>query len=165
MDWGNPLIYVVGGVAATGGLCKLCLWIGGMNSFRATVGGAIEGIRLDIQEMSRDIKEVLRQLPSSTISGGSPLRLTDLGRAISEDIGARAWAREAAPGMAPKMQDRPPYEIQEQCFEYVQDDARFPEVILRKMRETAYNRGTTLNEVRKVLAVELRDVLLGPSAP
>ena len=98
MDWGNPLIYVVGGVAATGGLCKLCLWIGGMNSFRATVGGAIEGIHLDIQEMRRDIKEILRQLPSSTISGGSPLRLTDLGRAISEDIGARAWAGKRRPG-------------------------------------------------------------------
>ena len=91
--------------------------------------------------------------------------MTDLGRAISEDIGARAWAQEAAPGMAPQMQGRPPYEIQEQCFEYVQDDAQFPEEILQKMRDTAYNRGTTLNEVRKVLAVELRDALLGPSAP
>ena len=88
MDWSNPLIYIVLGLALAGALWKLGNWMGTKDQFAKTVGEAIEEIR-------DDIKKIFERLPPpKTTAENSPLSLTEVGRSISETLGANAWAKQ-----------------------------------------------------------------------
>ena len=79
MDWGNPLIYVIGGsavIAAVSALIaitwKLGQWKGGMDRFRSSVEDTLKTIQADI-------KKIFERLPPPVTSTESPVRLTDFG--------------------------------------------------------------------------------------
>ena len=78
-----PLVYVALMLAALGAGAKLMMWIGGMNAHKAAVTEFMAEIR-------DDIKSILRRL-SPAVASGSPLRLTDLGKAIAESLEASTW--------------------------------------------------------------------------
>ena len=156
MDWNNPLIFIVLGLAALGAIWKLGNWMGGKDEFARTVGGSIETIQTDIKRIFRLLSE------GDTVESSSPLRLTDLGRTISGFLEAGNWARTTAEKVAseiPKSEVHP-YGIQSYCFEYVKRVDTISESLRRKVQEAAFNNGIEINKVERVLAIELRDVLL-----
>lgn len=137
-------------------------WVGGINDLKDTVGTAISEIR-------DDIKKIFERLPPPTISQTSPLKLTDLGRDISGEVNASQWADTNSKRLMERLRGKKPFEIQEFCFKYVKG-AEFkptPETE-NAIRESAYNHGTTVDQVKDVFAIELRDALLsltGQSPP
>ena len=156
MDWSNLLIY--GGIvtvllAVVTVVFKAGTWKGGMDDFRKMVGESIKTIQ-------EDIKKILERLPRPEVAGESPLRLTDFGRTLSTDIGGHAWAQDRATKVVDNVRGKQPYEVQEYCFEYVGNESNYTDDFLQKMRSCAYNNGTDLKAVKRVLGVELRDALL-----
>ena len=156
MNWENPVIYIIPAIAVIGALVTVGIWIGNMNSFKDTVGDTLKEIR-------DDIKKLFERLPPAVISEGSPISLTELGRSISEEIGASTWAEEQVEGLLSKAIGKQPYEIQKFSFDYVEKEF-MPSVtsgeFYHKMLECAYNNGVSMDKVGNVLAVELRDALL-----
>lgn len=123
-------------------------WKGRVNQFMETV--------------TKEITE-LRQLwfgffGRPTITPGSPLTLTDFGKEISREAGAKDWVARVAGSL--EVHDRDPYEIQTLCFQYAEDTGHYLDEELRVVRKIAYQRGLKTTEVRRVLAIELRDHLL-----
>ena len=53
------------------------------------------------------------------------------------------------------------YEIQEFAFQYVENDLEPSGDRLAAMRRTAYEKAAAMKQIRRVLAIELRDRLLG----
>ena len=159
MDWINPLIYVVGGIAVVGAVWKLAHWKGGVDEFKRGMDGFRSDVREAIQEIRSDIKEILGRLPSASTIRTSPIELSNLGKAISQEIDAAAWAEKTAHNLLEKVRDKPPFEIQEFCFDYARRQA-FSGDLFTKMRQSVYEHGTTMGNVRDVLAVELRNALL-----
>ena len=154
MDWNNPLIYIIPGLAALSGAIYLARWIGGKDEFAKTVGKSIDEIR-------DDIKKIFHLMSADrTVEIGSPLRLTELGQSISANLEAAAWAKRTAEEIAHEIEDKQPYVIQTYCFNFVRKSEMLSAELTRKIQESAYNNGITVARVEEVLAIELRDALL-----
>ena len=66
-------------IAVVGTIVKFARWTGRVDASLDTLGKGIAEIR-------EDIEKLLHGQPSKTVDSGSPLRLTDLGRRISEAL-------------------------------------------------------------------------------
>ena len=141
-----------------GAIFVLGQWKGKVDSDRAS-------FKEFMKEVRNDIKEMLRRLPSHTLAGGSPLQLTNLGRSISERLGAAALAQDMAPLLQAQIKEKKPYEIQEKCFDYVRHEYEPPDEVESLIKTCAYDHGIDLGQVLDVLAVELRDKLLAMRTP
>lgn len=149
----NPWVWVGLLVALVGAVFALGQWKGRVDADQASFKELMKEVR-------DDIKEILRRLPSHTLAGDSPLQLTECGKAISERLGAAALAQEIAPRLQPQLKEKPPYEIQEKCFDYVRHEYEPPEEVDSLIKTCAYDHGIDRGQVLDVLAVELRDKLL-----
>ena len=153
MDWTNPLIYVVGGIALLGTVWRLGVWMGSVNEFKT-------GVRPILDEIRNDIKKILNLLPSPVTATESPIKLSDLGRTISGELDADKWAEERVARFKNELKDKSPYEIQEFCFELAKGNTEYDPTLVANMQTSAYNHGLQVDQVKRVFAVELRDALL-----
>lgn len=153
----NPLFWIAflpPLAVAAGTIFAFGLWKGKVDSDRAS-------FKEFMKEVRNDIKEILRRLPSRTLAGGSPLRLTDLGKSISERLGTPVLAQGLAPLLQERIEGKTPYEIQEMCFDYIRHEYKPPDEVEALIKTCAYDNGIDRGQVVDVLAVELRDRLLG----
>ena len=187
--WQEPGVYmaVITGLgligAAAAALVRLGIWIGGTNKHMTAVEKHVEGaqkhmsavekhmagtekhmsaVERFMREIRRDLRKLLYRFGASA-SDGSPLRLTDLGRKISDTVDAPAWARETAKILRLRVEGKPPYEVQDACFSFVDDEFEPSDEFHATMRMCAYELGIDDIEVLTVLAITLRDELLTPS--
>lgn len=93
--------------------------------------------------------------PPAVAASQSPVRLTDLGKAISEDLDAVTWANEIAITVKDKVQGKKEYDIQHFSFKYT-DDYPYTDEEQSILRKVAYDRGVSEKQVRRVLGIELR---------
>ena len=140
-------------VAALGGLVKLCIWFGEVNADRASFKKFMEEIR-------KDVKEILGRLQPKTVAGGSPVTLTELGKKISEEVDAKAWAARTAEQIKESVKGKQPYEIHDFCNEFIRLRYHFTDELERLIKSSAYENAVNRDQVLNVLAVELRDKLL-----
>ena len=156
MEWINEhpgwliVILTIGGIVFAIGK-----WVGGMNDFRTTAEGNIKTIQTDI-------KRILGLLTNTPYSAESPIKLTDLGRTISQELGAADWAQEQVDDLIDQVQGKQPYEIQVFCFEYVTTGKGFMDSRDRsqQVNNSAYSHGLDAGQVLRVVGIELRDALL-----
>ena len=156
-EWfANPLFWIAFvsllSVAA-GAIFASGQWKGKVDSDRAS-------FKEFMTEVRNDIKELLRR-SSHTLAGSSPLRLTNLGKSISERLDAPALAQCLAPLLQERVEGKTPYEIQEMCFDYIRHQYNPPDEIDTLIKTCAYDNGIDRGQVVDVLAIELRDRLLG----
>ena len=146
----NPLVWI-GIVAVVFGIGK---WVGSVNADR-------KSFKEFMDEVRDDIKEILQRLPPPRpVTGGSPLTLTDLGRKISERLGAGKLADSLVPLLREQADGKDPYEIQELCFDYVRNTYTPPPHVEALIRMCAFDNALKREQVLDVLAVELRDRFL-----
>ena len=150
--WVAPI--VIGAIAIITLIYKVGTWVGSVNEHKRTVGAFMEEIR-------NDMKVLLRRVPPPTVTGSSPLRLTDLGEKVSAKIGAVEWAKQTAEAFGDRVVGRRPDEIQDFCFGYVNGDEFQPDNAFdTAIKITAYENGVDRTGVLDVLAITLRDELL-----
>lgn len=148
MDWSNPLIYIVGGIAGIGAIWKLGEWKGRTDD-------SVSAIKDTIREIREDIKKIL----------GSPLRLTEFGEEISRRLDARSWATETAANLLPEVRGKQAFQVDEFCETYVQ--TRLSEEWKTEVARCAYELGRDRESILSVLRVVLREELLSlfPAEP
>lgn len=127
--------------------------------WKGRVDTKIEGFEEAIADLTNEVRRVLGLLPSAAIKGGSPLRLTKLGQDISRELNASSWANNVADDVELRMRGKEPYEVQEFCFDYVRV-LNLDVEQQRRVNQSAYDHGLPEEEVRRVMALELRDSLL-----
>ena len=152
----NPVV-VLGGIALLASvgtaILKFGEWKGKVDSDRRTFSGFMEEIR-------KDIKEILTRLPPVEATGASPVRLTEFGKSISEDVGAQDVAKRLAPEVRKQVREMDPYQVQEHCLEFMTvKHAPAPELD-SLINKVAYERGVKREQVLRVIALELRDLLI-----
>ena len=149
----NPALWIVAGLAVVGAIFAVGKWAGAVNSDR-------DSFKEFMAEVRDDIKEILGRLPPRTVAGASPLTLTDLGRRVSQRLGASAIARDLAPLLHGAAAGQSEYDIQAMCFSYIEDKYEPPPEVEALIRACAYENGIDRKQVMDVLVVELRDSLL-----
>lgn len=117
-----------------------------------------------MSEIREDMKLIWKILPSPTTGSDSPLRLTDLGREVSQELETTAWARRQAATLQEELSGKPDYEVHEFSFDYVRNYKAAPEMDIR-IKASAYAHGIDRQSMLNVLAIELRDVLLAQTGP
>ena len=125
-------------------------------------------IRQVLDEIRDDIKRIFLRIGRTEATGGSPLRLTDYGRELLTGIDGKGWAIRLATTLEERVVGMEAYEIQDFCYGYVANDLNPSEEEQAAMRRTAYEKAARMEQVRRVLAIELRDRLLelsGQEAP
>ena len=152
-DWGTIAGITVGAIALGTVLFVTGRWVGGVNEHRNSVKDILAEIR-------EDIKNILKRLPPSTVASESPLRLTDFGQDISEQLDAGTWAQRTAAELRNEVEGKQDFEVQEFCFTYVGEQFKPDDEQGRKVGRIAYENGIDREQVLNVLAIELRDALL-----
>ena len=83
--------------------------------------GKVDTDRKNFKEFMTEIRnkldDIFIRLPATPINQGSPIRLTDLGERISNDINAEEWAEALANEMFEDTKGLDAFEIQEKSFE------------------------------------------------
>ncbi len=127
-----------------------------------------ENLTKFMEEMREDVKKIFHALPQDTTKMSSPITLTDLGKQIAEEIKAKEVVEDRAETFISRASDMPPYEIQEMCFKYAEDELindpnireeyQFPLDV--RVKTSAYKHGLEVSQVLKVIGVLLRDKVL-----
>ena len=161
-EWSsNPYVWIVGGCALIGAgvalgtlIFRIGKWVGAVNSDRAKIDGFM-------QEIRDELGKILDRLVPQPITRSSPLQLTDLGQTISASVRALEIAEELAPVLRDRTEGRLPYEVQQACFDYVLGEEYEPdEETETRIKVCAYENGVEREAVLRVIAIELRDLLL-----
>ena len=98
--------------------------------------------------------------PPTVVEIKSPIRLSNFGRDISENLSVDGWAADHATCLVDKAYEKQEFEIFEMCLEYVSNQFENDVGFNKNFRKGAYEVGTDVEQVKKVYAVELRDALL-----
>ena len=133
-------------------------WQRGMDEFKLDTKKALIEIR-------DDIKKILAAMPKNVLVANSPARLSDLGKEVSESIGAAAWAEQMASEFVDGMKDESAYEVQEFCMNYMRNEYAPTADEDQSFKECAGEHGIKLEQVLDVCAIELRDRLLRLLSP
>lgn len=150
-DWLSGALSGVSVLALIGVLYRFAEWKGRVDSDR-------DSFRDFMSEVRSDVK-LLLQRSSPTRGTSSPIHLTELGKAVSRAIDGVEWAKRLADDVSTKTKEMDAYGVQGFADGYA-DALVLPVDQRRVVRQVAFRHGLTESEVRGVLAIELRDVLL-----
>ncbi len=117
-----------------------------------------------IQRVEPKIEKIFGYFSTRVFIGNSPLGLTEFGKSISDHVDGKRWAEEHAPSLAESIQGKTHYDIQAFCFEYMETFEPSHDQNM-KWLDCAFEQGIDIEVVRKVLAVELRDMILHSLPP
>lgn len=168
MDWSNPLVYIVPGIAFLGASITFVIrverFMSKKNESIRFLEKAIEELKVDVKELRTDVKVLFRNNSGdssvSVVERNSPLRLTEVGDSISEALDVKTWATGTAQDVVPKLKWSHPYDIQVFCMDYVDHTSNFDTEFMNRIKSYAYEEGLSMSQIRDVLAIELRDAIL-----
>ena len=155
-------IWLIASLTVGGLLFRAGVWVGAVNTDRASFKAFTEAVRNDIRELQRDIKTLLRWQDSPTIASKSPLRLTKIGKKVSDTLNMPSMAETLVPILKSRVAGMSPYDIQEFCFDYIRDEHKPNAEDEKRIKDCAYDNGLDRDDVMDVLAIMLRDKLLEP---
>ena len=163
-EWLNTPLIVTATVGVIGTLIGIGVWIGRVNSDRENFKNFMKEIREDIGKIRENIEKIFLRLPTDVASGASPLKLTELGERISQEISAPRWAEGIISrfGLEKKFEGMSPYDVQESCISFcVSQENWKPNVQEHEMAQSvAYNSGLSTEKVYRVLGIVMRDRIL-----
>lgn len=140
-----------------------------MSAFKGKAHETFEGIQktlssidVTLGNIDGDLKALMRGASSLTVERGSTLRLTELGRNVSQSVDARALAEQLVVDLLDDVFDLEPYDVQTFCFDYINEKFELSAEDRDRFKACAFDNGIDLHQVLDVLAIELRDILLDP---
>ena len=165
-EWLNhPATIIIGLVTVIGAVSKIAHWMGTVDRDRAAAERDRSRFDRLIDEIRADIKGIFDRLPPSPVAGASPLRLTEMGREISDALEAGALADSLVPALRERAEGKDAYTIQELCREYVREEFKPSEELEHQIRMSAFHNGIKREQVLDVIAIELRDRVMQPATP
>lgn len=156
----HPASITIGVIAIITAILKFGEWRGAVNSDRTIFTSFIEEMRNDYKEIRDKIEKIFDRLPDSTATATSPIRLTELGKKVSNDINATTLAEQLVETLKDKVVNKNAYEIQELCFNYMEKEFHPSPDQLNEFEVCAFQRGIKVYQVHRVIGLELRDKLL-----
>ena len=146
-------------LAAGTGLFHIGRWTMKVDSYGTNFQTLSSEIKKELKKINKNISKLIGKV-ENTVSGASPVTLTEKGKKISTEISGKEWAAKVAPTLYGNVFGKPEYEIYEFCSDYVVNEYKFSTEQKQKMSEVAYQNAVSIDSLLEVLVVELRDQLL-----
>ena len=166
MDW-KTIVICIGTLAALGTLIfRIASYFWDRAESRAEWRGrtneSVTGLKTTLKRLDDNPRRLVEHFrPTAAVAETTgPMSLNERGKAVSDSLGAKEWAREKAVELSPGVGGQEAFEIYEFTKGYVEDDNHFDAEFQRQMRRTVYELSLEMTQVRTVLAIELRDALL-----
>ena len=126
--------------------------------------GAVNTDRNNFKEFMSEIKakldKIFDRLPVPTADSKSPVRLNDLGNKVSKAIDAKEMAKGLVSDVLASLGgNKSPYDVQVSSFRFV-DNCILSDTQQEAVKQCAFDNGIDELAVRRVIAIELRDMLL-----
>lgn len=150
--WTNPGWYVAGLLVA-GAFAQIFMWVGAINTER-------KEFKEFIKDVGNKLDRILGTLKLSTVAGGSPLHLTDLGREVADELNVNEWADEKAADLFKTLRDKKEYKIHQFSLNWMDSNFKPDDDLNDQILSCAYARALTKSDILKVYAVVLRDKLV-----
>lgn len=160
-----PYVVIGASVAVLAAVVKIARWTKGVDDDANVFKGFSRDIKDDLKEIKQDIKGIRRDMPSLFVQPGSPLALTDLRKEVAQQLEAHQWAARVAPQVRTEIGSGDPYDVQEFCINYVHSDLDADTELNRRINTAAFDHGVRRTKILDVLAIVLRDELLGQYPP
>ena len=137
--------------------------------WKGTVKAALEKLAGEVAALTKRVDKIyeifFERGVAKTLAVHSPLGLNDLGKNIAETLNLESLAERHALVIKARTATLDPYEIQQLCFKYVQNE------LVTELRETspeqfqeislmAYKHGIPREDVLQIVGVLLRDRIL-----
>jgi len=133
-------------------------WFG---NWRGAVNTDRDSFKEFMREVRSDIKKILLKLSDPVTDRSSPIRLTELGRKISNEIDAKSIAKGLLSNALSEVNNESAYDIQEYCFTHLNDcELSLSDTQVDQIKQCAFDNGIETLSVRRVIAIELRDMIL-----
>ena len=129
------------------------MWVGSVNTER-------EDFKKFISDVSNKLDRILGKLELSTVAGGSPLQLTELGREIADELNVNEWADEKAVELFKTLSDKKEYKIHQFSLNWVDSNFKPDDDLGEQILACAYEHALAKSDIVKVYAVVLRDKLV-----
>ncbi len=117
---------------------------GSVDTSIKTFENFMDEVRKELETIRDHIVRIFDRLPSKTATNESPIKLNDLGKEISQGLNLSQWAeilaRKLVSEKIPALENRSHYQIQEYCFEIVEEKAKSADME-NKIEESAYRKG------------------------
>ena len=112
------------------------------------------------QELICDVKLMNSRLSWGMSAGTSPLRLSELGKKVSEELHVKDWAARKVPSLFHIVREFEEFEIDQYCSEYVDKAFRSDQDLEKTIRRAAYKHSSPHFGITAILGIELRDCLI-----
>ncbi|MCY3940291.1 MAG: hypothetical protein OXG29_04320 [Gammaproteobacteria bacterium] len=157
-EWLDSPLIVTAIIAVISAFGTVFIWVGKVNSDREGFKIFMRKVDGNLEKIADNIAQIVTRI--SVMERGSPLRLNELGRSISEFLDAANWAKGIAGSLHESMRGKSEYEIQQLCFEYFRSEFKPDDEQDAKLKDCAYQNGVPVSVVLDVLALEMRDILI-----
>jgi len=128
----------------------MIIWYADVNSDRGKFNTFMEEVR-------KDIKEILSRLGPKVVAENSPKQLTDLGKDVSDSIGDKAFIEELAQQHHKQLLTKTRYQIQSFCEDLIMDEYKPDDDIQARFDDAAFEHGLDMRHIHLVVSVLLRD--------
>ena len=167
------LAFVLSLIAAVVITWFLAKWIIGMAKFKNDTNEFVAKTNPVLQEIKDKVSYLLGRLdsppPEPWFQSKSPVELTERGKSVSVDLGAKEWADSKAEQVAHIVKNKEAYQIQQFCFEALilknKGLLGLPEDFLSdgmtaRIQKYAFEIGTSETNLHDIFAIELRNAVL-----
>lgn len=160
MEWGNnPNTYVAIGMAI-GVVWAAARWVGGVSQFNKSAKDTFDEIKRELRALRDRIDSILYPGHAPESIRGSRIILTDLGNKIADEVRANDLAEGLSGILSERAIGKNPYEIQELCFDYLENEYQPSAETRNLIQVCAFDNGVKEYNVRRVIALMTRDKLL-----
>ena len=154
-----PVVFVV-----LGAVIAMTRWMTKVDEDRARFNTFIDKMEVKWELVHGKLESIARDLvrieaTRTTTARASPLKLTDLGCQVSDELRAKEWARETAARLLSEVGGMEAYRIVEYSRDYV-DNTKLADEIDARIAGCMAKHEIDEHQVLDVLFVELRDALL-----
>ena len=143
-------------ISATGALIGIVIGILRVGAWKGAVDSDREAFKGFMIEIRNKIDKIFTRLPPLPVASSSPLCLTELGERISDCVDGRTLAGRLAHELLEKVKDKSAYEVQEFCGKYMQEEFEPTPGQITKFGDCAYENGVKVEQVKEVIAIELK---------
>lgn len=134
-------------------------WKGSVEKAIENFEGFMDTTSQNLTLIYRVLVELSGRLPERSSESGSPIQLTDFGERLAVDMTAYQWADKTSEDVFSNViTEMRPYQVEDFCRDHVKN--HLSEKWREKVAESAYEAGTSKENVEQVLVIVLRDELL-----
>ena len=133
------------------------------DKFKDKISEDLRKLREEFVTFRSRVSEALR-MRDPLLGEKSPLTLTKLGKKVAKVIKAEEEAEKYLDELRARAGSKEPYDVQETCLEYFENEYKPSESAHKLIRTCAFNNGLSEIQVRRVIGIIARDKLLNPTS-